>query len=317
MSENLFLPGSNHGGNAAEIEEYLSFPPMTMHDLSMSMNPFAPSCIEVISRLLPAISCYPDERKLHSLLAELLEVDPKYLLLTNGAAEAIALVAGVIKVARLIKPEFSLWEKHLLVISEEAGLVKSNPGNPTGKLAPESLKAMVFDEAFYQMSTGEWSRRDFETEDTIVIGSLTKLLATPGLRLGYVICCDEAKLASIKKRKPGWSVGSLTLAVAETLLPQVDLSLTKKLIQQRQNDLKHIFESYDLKVKANDAPWVLIEDAPWLRYFLALEKILLRDCTSFGLPNTLRVGLPNDMQLEYLPSALEKAIYNADKAYRL
>jgi len=315
MKNNFYLPPSDHGGNASEIEKYLSFEPMSVHDLSMSMNPFVGDLSNLLSRVSYTVYAYPNEKRLQSLFAEIIGIDPKYLLLTNGAAEAITLVANVLKVAKVVKPEFSLWEKHLLMVSDEARQVRSNPCNPTGKLLPGDERALVFDEAFYPLATGRWTRRDFEDNETIVIGSFTKLMSIPGLRAGYIICCDEAKMAAIRKNKPAWSVGSLTLAVVEHLLLSIDLETTRKNIAERQSELKDLFTGYQFEVKSNEAPWILIENAQWLRYFLALEKILVRDCSSFGLPDTLRVGLPNDLQLQYLHSALEKALNNADNFF--
>jgi threonine-phosphate decarboxylase len=309
-AENAFyLPGGEHGGNASVVEAYLGLAPFSLIDLSMSMNPFAENITALLSDLAYTVGIYPNSEKLQLLLAEILDVDHRYLLLTNGAAEAIALVAHEVKVAKVDEPEFSLWKKHLCLVSKEAGLVKSNPVNPTGELVPENLRAMVFDEAFYPLTKGEWSRRDFDSSSTIVIGSLTKLFAIPGLRLGYLICKDESKLARMKKRQPEWPISSLSIAVAEQLLPGVDLALIRKKIIRRQQELYELLTSYDLKVNVCQAPWLLIENASWLRYFLALEKVLLRDLTSFGMPSMLRMGLPNDSQMDFLAKALPKAIH--------
>ncbi len=315
MENNFYLPGGDHGGNASVIEDYLGFEPLSVIDLSMSMNPFVGDVKNLIAELAHTAGIYPNAERLHLLLAEILELDPRHLLLTNGAAEAIALVANEIKVAKVIQPEFSLWEKHLCLISDEAGLVKSNPTNPTGELAPGDLQAAVFDEAFYPLTTGEWSRRDFESSSAITIGSLTKLLTIPGLRIGYLICRDESRLGRMKRKQPEWPISSLSLAVAEQLLPKLDLAFTRKQITQRQLELYDLLKSCGLAVKLCQAPWLLVEGVPWLRYFLALEKILVRDLSSFGMPNMLRVGLPTDAQLEYLSKAVPKAIYKGRQFY--
>jgi len=58
--------------------------------------------------------------------------------------------------------------------------------NPTGLLAGQSETAAVWDEAFYALATGSWTRGDVAAGATVV-GSLTKLFACPGLRVGYVL----------------------------------------------------------------------------------------------------------------------------------
>lgn len=54
---------------------------------------------------------------------------------------------------------------------------RSNPHNPSGLLAGPAETAAVWDEAFYPLATGRWTRGD---PGAVVVGSLTKLLACPG-----------------------------------------------------------------------------------------------------------------------------------------
>ena len=51
-------------------------------------------------------------------LAAAMGVDPDRLLLTNGGAEAIVLVAAHLPVGQVTAPEFSLYGKHLAAIDE-------------------------------------------------------------------------------------------------------------------------------------------------------------------------------------------------------
>ena len=60
---------------------------------------------------------------------------------------------------------------------------------------------------------------------------------------------------------------------------------------------------HGLDAVAADAPWVLVE-APGLRDELAPHGVVVRDCTSFGLPGHVRIGLPDDAGLERLDAAL-------------
>jgi histidinol-phosphate/aromatic aminotransferase/cobyric acid decarboxylase-like protein len=53
--------------------------------------------------------------------------------------------------------------------------------------------------------------------------------------------------------------------------------------------------------------WVLIDDAPHLRSALAPLGVLVRDCTSFGLPNMVRVALPRPHQFSRVVAAFEQA----------
>jgi hypothetical protein len=86
-------------------------------------------------------------------------------------------------------PEFSLYARHLQALRREAGRWQSNPNNPTGELAAPDAEAAVWDEAFWSLATGTWTRGDAD-RGAVVVGSLTKLFACPGLRVGYVRSCS-------------------------------------------------------------------------------------------------------------------------------
>ena len=78
------------------------------------------------------------------------------------------------------EPDFSLYRRHLRL--DPAGpRWRSNPHNPTGRLAATSEPAAVWDEAFYPLATGSGPGATAR----VVVGSLTKLYACPGLRVGY------------------------------------------------------------------------------------------------------------------------------------
>jgi histidinol-phosphate/aromatic aminotransferase/cobyric acid decarboxylase-like protein len=57
-------------------------------------------------------------------------------------------------------------------------------------------------------------------------------------------------------------------------------------------------------VEARDAPWVLVRDAGHLREVLARTGVLVRDCTSFGLPRTVRIAVPDERGLDRLGASL-------------
>ena len=84
-------------------------------------------------------------------------------MLTNGGAEAIALVAAELPVGNVIEPDFSLYRRHLARIDESAPRWRSNPSSPHGELAGDDETAGVWDEAFYALATGAWTRGDAES----------------------------------------------------------------------------------------------------------------------------------------------------------
>ena len=282
-----------HGGDGLRVAEALGLDPETILDLSQSLNPYAPDVAAIVARRLDCLRRYPDPTVATRLMAEALGVSPERLLLTNGGAEAIALVAREIAGRVRSEPEFGLHPRGL-----EGPLWRSDPHNPTGVLAGAGEAADVWDEAFYPLATGRWSGS--AARPGVVVGSLTKVFACPGLRLGYVVADDVERFA---RHQPQWAVGSLGLAVLPALLERADLPAWSRAIAAGRSELAGVFRQCGWPVRAADAPWVLVQ-APGLRELLAPQGIIVRDCTSFGMPEQVRVGLPDSAGLERLARAL-------------
>jgi histidinol-phosphate/aromatic aminotransferase/cobyric acid decarboxylase-like protein len=286
-------PARAHGGDAVAVAAALGVPVEELLDLSQSMNPVAPDPTPLIRKHLDAIHRYPDAHEATLALAELMVVDSTRLLLTNGGAEAIALLSAELS-GRVAEPEFALHPRGV------AGpRWRSNPHNPTGLLAPPEETAGVWDEAFYPLATGAWTRGDLNVP---VVGSLTKLLRCPGLRIGYLLA-DPELVERCRARQPGWSVNGLACAALPDLLQTVDLPGWSAGTARLRDDLVAALTRRGLTPRASDANWVLV-DAPGLRQLLAPRGVLVRDCTSFGLPDVARIAVPDPRGLARLDAAL-------------
>jgi histidinol-phosphate/aromatic aminotransferase/cobyric acid decarboxylase-like protein len=287
-------PAGAHGGDGRALAAALGLNPQDVLDLSQSLNPMAPDAAAVLARHLHAVRTYPDAEPARDALAKAMGVDGDCLLLTNGGAEAIALVAAEVG-GRVREPEFGLHPRG------DGPLWRSNPHSPSGLLAPKDERADVWDEAFYPLATGEWSRGD----DAVVVGSLTKLLACPGLRLGYVLA-DAPLVSRLAQRQPAWSVGGLAAAALPELLDVVDLDGWCTGIARLRRDLVMLLEEHGLSVRPSDANWVLVEQGG-LRDVLAPHGVVVRDCRNFGLPDVTRIAVPSPIGLEQLDTALALA----------
>jgi histidinol-phosphate/aromatic aminotransferase/cobyric acid decarboxylase-like protein len=281
-----------HGGDGERIALALGLNPASILDLSQSLNPVAPDPQPIVAAHLDALGRYPNPTNAHRALAQAMDVDPGRLLLTNGGAEAIALVARTIG-GSVIEPEFSLHPRG-------AGpRWRSNPHSPSGLLALPEETAAVWDEAFYALATGEWTRGD----DAIVVGSLTKTLACPGLRVGYVLA-EPTIVETCRRQQPEWSLNGLAAAALPDLLDALDLPDSAKRIRILREELHAVFTKHGFTVHRSDANWLLV-DAPGLREALAPRGIVVRDCTSFGLEGVTRVAVPNEAGLARLSEALQ------------
>lgn len=287
-------PPGAHGGDGARVARALGLNPNEILDLSQSLNPVARDPRPTVAAHLDALGHYPDPARAHASLAAAMGVDADRLLLTNGGAEAIALVAAELG-GFVHEPEFSLHPRG------NGPRWRSNPHSPTGLLAGPTERADVWDEAFYPLATGRWSRGD---EGAVVVGSLTKLLACPGLRVGYVLA-DPLLIERCQRRQPAWSLNGLAAEALPDLLSPVNLECDSAAVRGLRHRLRVLFEGRGLVVRPSDAPWLLVELAG-LRELLAPEGIIVRDCASFGLVGVARVAVPNEAGLDRLDRALNK-----------
>ena len=294
-------PPAEHGGDGARLAARLGVDPDDVLDLSASLNPCAPDVAALAERHLDSLRRYPDAVVATSALAAAMGVGAERVVLTNGGAEAIALVAAVVGRGWVEAPDFSLYERHLAEVDPGAGRWRSNPRNPTGELAASDDVAAVWDEAFWPLATGTWTRGD---GGSVVVGSLTKLFACPGLRVGYVLAPDAGFAEEVRRRQPAWSVSGLACVLVPELLAFADLQAWAAGVRDLRSGLVAALDGFD--VHAADAPWVLVRGAGDLRDRLADDGILVRDCTSFGMPDVVRIAVPDERGLERLGCALRE-----------
>ncbi|MGH9277765.1 MAG: aminotransferase class I/II-fold pyridoxal phosphate-dependent enzyme [Acidimicrobiales bacterium] len=294
----MIPPPGPHGGDSLRLAAALGVDPGSILDLSVSLNPAAPDVAEIVAKHLEALGRYPDPAPATAALADALGVDPDHVVLTNGGSEAIALVAGEIG-GSVEEPDFSLYPRG------DGPRWRSDPHNPSGRLAVANDKAGVWDEAFYALATGRWT----EGSRPLVVGSLTKVFACPGLRAGYVVAPDGGFASRLRARQPAWSVNGLVAAAVPDLLERADLPAWCAAVTSARTDLVAVLRRHGLHAEPSDAPWVLVR-APGLRARLAPHGVLVRDCASFGLPDHTRIGVPQAGGLHRLDAALS-TVYSA------
>jgi histidinol-phosphate/aromatic aminotransferase/cobyric acid decarboxylase-like protein len=281
------------------VARALGLDPATVLDLSLSLNPLAPDPTRVVRSHLEAgaLRRYPDTRDATNALARAMGVEPDSVLLTNGGAEAIALLAAEVGGTVVDEPEFGLHPRASR--SNGGPRWRSNPHSPSGELAAPGETADIWDEAFFPLAAGRWTLGD----GAPVVGSLTKLLACPGLRLGYVLA-DPDLVARCRARQPAWSVGSLATDALPELLESVDLPGWAAGVAALRRRLVGLLSSYGLRTRPSDANWVLV-DRVGLRETLAPHGVIVRDCTSFGMLGVARIAVPSDSDLDRLATALD------------
>lgn len=295
-----------HGDDAAAVARHLGLDPGDVVDLAQTLNPAAPDVARVVGRHLGALARYPEPTHATACLAGALDVDPRRVVLTNGGSEAIALVATELGAGWVDEPDFALYRRHLATLSPDAGRWRSNPHNPSGRLAPPGERAAVWDEAFWPLTTGSWTRGDAD-DGSVVVGSLTKLFACPGLRAGYVLAPDADLADTLRARQPRWSVNGLVTSALPDLLESIDLTAASACTRELRDGFRDALRPRGLDVDAADAPWVLVRH-PGLRDALAPHGVVVRDCTSFGWPGVFRLAVPRPDQRARVLAALDRVL---------
>lgn len=208
--------------------------------VNVSTDPAPEWLTDALVRGVVAADRYPDARPAARAAARCYGRPVDEVLPTAGAAEAFGLVARVRPWRRptVVHPQFTepdvalrsagLTPDHVLLaaphfalvpdeIPEDADLVIiGNPTNPTGRLHPASLldqvrrpgRLLVIDEAF--MDTVPEERESLAARslpDVVVIRSLTKVWAIPGIRAGLVLG-PVPVVSALRDLQTPWSVSS-------------------------------------------------------------------------------------------------------------
>jgi len=126
----------------------------------------------------------------------------------------------------------------------------------------------------------------------VVLRSMTKDYGLPGLRLGYGVACREI-IKNLRISTPPWNVNSIAQSVAIAVLDQEEyLRQSLRQVREAKRFLVTELTGLGFKVLPSDANYFLVKvgNAAEFRRSLLKEGILVRDCTSFGLPEYIRIA---------------------------
>jgi len=195
-------------------------------------------------------------------------------------------------------------ESQLRQLFEQTDLVFiGSPNNPTGILyTAEELQRMadwtsttntwlVVDEAFLDFVEEEkaYTLADSLSDypRVILMRSMTKMYAIPGLRLGYAIAHPDV-VARMKAKQVSWSVNALALLAGERCLEEVTYEReTRKLISLEREYLRAFFQAeLDWEVWSGEANFLLVRTSEgWtaqeLQERLGKKGILIRSCAMY------------------------------------
>lgn len=178
-----------------------------------------------------------------------------------------------------------------------------NPNNPTGAALPAAALArladscpdtlLVLDEAFAGFLPEPWPGRALLGRPNLaILRSLTKDYALTGLRAGYLLGPPDL-IGAVAKAQPPWSVNAMAQAAAAAALADEQyLRGTLAALAVARADLAADLARIGLAPLPTQVHFFLLEvgrAALW-RQRLLDRGILVRDCTSFGLPGHIRIS---------------------------
>ena len=191
-------------------------------------------------------------------------------------------------------------EAELAQLSTGSLLLLCNPVNPCGAaLTTEQVERLLqhlrtsgsrllVDEAFIDFAPEHSVRSLALTEpDLLVAGSLTKLFAIPGLRLGYLVA-TTAMIAELRSQQTPWSVSLLAQAAARTVPTLTDFvrDSLERIAGARQK-LRDELQQLGIRALPSAANFLLLDLQPWqvtaaeINSRLQPERVQLRDCSNF------------------------------------
>lgn len=292
-----------------------------MLDFAVNVRGSAPPpwLLDRLAARLPDLGRYPSEADVRAATAAVAARHGRSadeVVLLAGATEAFSLLANLRpRLAAVIGPSFTepaaalagagVALTHVTLappftleraeVPADADLVVlGNPTNPTAVLHRRHQilalrrpgRIIVVDEAFADALPGEpESLAGEQLADVLVVRSLTKTWALPGLRVGYALGAPDV-LARLTTPRPHWPLGTLQLeALAACNQPRAVEKATgeaRDLVRMRRQMCDGLTQ-LGVRVVEGSAPFVMFEvaDAPLTRKRLAEKGIAIRRCDTF------------------------------------
>jgi adenosylcobyric acid synthase len=336
------------GISAGEILDFsaninpLGFPawlrPLVSSVLESVVNYPDPECRQIVAAAVKRYGCLADN-----------------LVVGNGSSEIIHLIPRVAGKRRavIVEPTYSDYRRASIaaglgyepfLLEESRGfsldfadlefrlvgdevVFLCNPNNPTGLLvetaelrrvaAEHPSTLFVVDEAFGDFVDGMDSLAYERPENVIVLLSLTKIFAIPGLRLGCAIC-PKPLADAVHGIQPAWSVNTIAQAVGAVALRDghyVDIS--REFVWEQREKLKtELAKTPGLTVYPGSANFLFIRldrddmSAPVLADRMLRQGIAIRVCDNFpGLDQRFfRVAVRTETENDRLRDTLRSIL---------
>lgn len=203
---------------------------------------------QYLATRLDAIGSYPEPepKELEELIAEKLEIPSSMVMVTNGANEAIYLIAQLYRGWASVIPQPTYTEyadacrmfDHVIsyertdeldILPEDRIYWICNPDNPTGNVMLKSLLAYVIKKHPRYLYVIDQSYADYTLQpmlkpkemvdcyNVMILHSLSKKYCIPGLRLGYMTA-SPIIIERLRDIRQPWTVNTLAIEAGKWLI---------------------------------------------------------------------------------------------------
>ena len=334
---------TEHGGNPLALTGVTDFSaninPMGMPD----------SVRKAFIQSADELEKYPDPYciKLRQKIAERLNISEKNIVCGNGADDIIYRIVHAFRPRRalLCAPTFSEYSKalsecgceiteHFLSSENDFEADGSifgklhdvdmfficSPNNPTGRTVPADILAeiaeiclkrdilLVCDESFLDFTESK-GMMPYMNRNAVILRSMTKTFAIPGVRLGYAVFGDPCKAAKTASTGQFWSVSSPAQACGIASLDEsAFIRDTSNYIKKEREFLMSELIQYVENVYTSDANFILFKAEDDLDDKLFSQGILIRNCSNYiGLSSGFfRVAVRSHKENELLINAFRR-----------
>ncbi len=269
-----------------------------------------------IAESADAILSYPEPEpvSVEKSIADLFGCNPKEVMVTNGATEAIYLIANEFsgKKSAIFAPTFREYQDACRMHGHKIVFIRSldeipkdsrmvwlcNPNNPTGLVFPrEKLmdfiksntdKIFVIDQAYsdYTLLPTLSVADAIDCGNVLLLGSLTKRFAVPGLRIGYAIGNSEL-INRIKAWRMPWSVNGIAIESANYLIKHIDdYKIDAETLHAEALRISSELSKMGIEMLPTDCNFILCKlphgtSVQLKEYLIDNAGILIRDASNF------------------------------------
>jgi histidinol-phosphate/aromatic aminotransferase/cobyric acid decarboxylase-like protein len=339
-----------HGGLDPRELARLGIERAAVLDLSVNINPWGPHPEVLRAARAADLAVYPPLTAAEAVraVARQCALPEEHVLIGHGSTELLWAAVGALcgerplLVARptFSEPELAARALGLRVVALEqrfgldlAALSRAldahdvgaaylcQPNNPDGSALParelaaffaaHPARSFLLDQAFLSLSERHAEAEQRFGDNVLVIRSLTKDHALPGLRIGYAFGAPEL-VARVAARRPSWMVSAPAQAAIVACCAHAGYvdEVRERLLRQRRA-LSSACRARGLWVSDSVTHFVLLRvgDADGLRErLLRRHAIAVRSASSFGLPEHIRVAACDDAGCSQLMAALDREL---------